>query len=275
MQNTNIGLRTSIAISAIVVMWASAFAVIRFALLAFSPGELTLLRFLFASAAFGVIVALHRPPSLSCKDIPFIALLGLFGITFYHLALNYGEQRVTAGATSFLISSAPVFTALLATVMLLERLSLITWPGITIGILGVAIITIGKAGGIGLEPRAFIILFAAISSSLYTVLQKRHVARYPPLVFSVYTVWIGTIPLVVFMPTLFQTLPSAPVTAICAVAYLGILPGCIAYILWVYCLRELSASRLSVSSTLILFWQYSLPGSGLKKYLTSCHWLVV
>jgi hypothetical protein len=84
-------------------MWASAFAVITFALLAFSPGELTLLRFLFASAAFGVIVALHRPPSLSCKDIPFIALLGLFGITFYRLVLNYGEQRVTAGATSFLL----------------------------------------------------------------------------------------------------------------------------------------------------------------------------
>jgi drug/metabolite transporter (DMT)-like permease len=133
------------------------------------------------------------------------------------------------------ISSAPVFTVLLATVMSLERLSLITWLGITLGILGVAIIT----GGIGLEPRAFMILF---SSSLYTVFQKRHVARYPPLMFSAYTVWIGTIPLVVFMPTLFQTLPSAPVTAICAMAYLGIFPGCI---LWVYCLRELPASRLS------------------------------
>jgi len=228
-----------------VVMWASAFAVIRFTLLAFSPGELTLLRFLFASATFGVFVALRRPPSPRCKDIPFIALLGFFGITFYHLALNYGEQRVTAGAASFLVSSAPVFTALLAIVMLRERPSLITWLGITIGILGVAIITIGKAGSIGLEPRAFVILLAAISSSLYTVLQKRRVAHYPPLVFSAYAVWIGTVPLVVFMPSLFRALPSAPVTAICAAAYLGIFPGCIAYILWVYCLRELSASRLS------------------------------
>lgn len=237
--------RVLVAIGAMLSMWASAFAGIRFSLLTFSPGELTLLRFLIASAAFGVIAVSCRLPKPRRKDLPMIALLGFFGITFYHLALNYGEKTITAGAASLLVSSAPVFTTLLAAVILKEKPSLIGWLGTTIGLLGVAIITLGEGGNLGLEPRAWVVLLASISSSLYTVIQKQYVMRYPPMVFSAYTVWTGTVPLLIFMPALLETLRAAPAAAIGTVVYLGIFPGCIAYILWVYCLRHVPASRLS------------------------------
>jgi len=233
------------AVAAMLLFWASAFAAIRSALSAFTPGELALLRFLVASATLGGF-SLARQVSLpKLRDLPMIFLLGFFGITVYHLALNYGEVVVTAGAASLLIASAPIFTALLAVPILGERLGVLGWLGIVIGFAGVALIALGEGGGVRLEPRALVILLASVSASLYSVFQKRYIVRYPPLAFTTYVIWAGTLPLLVFAPGLASALRTAPVGAVAAVAYLGIFPGGIAYVLWVYGLTRLSASRLS------------------------------
>ena len=54
---------------------------------------------------------------------PGLILSGAIGITFYNLALNYGETRVTAGAASLLIASTPIWTALAARFWLHEKLN--------------------------------------------------------------------------------------------------------------------------------------------------------
>ncbi|HDI11852.1 MAG TPA: DMT family transporter [Candidatus Acetothermia bacterium] len=233
------------AVAAMLLFWASAFAGIRNALSAFPPGELALLRFLFASATLGLLIMFRRPSLPRLRDLPMIFLLGLLGITVYHLCLNWGEVVVTAGAASLLIASAPMFTALLAAWMLGERLSPRGWLGIVIGFLGVGLITLGEGQAFRLEPRALVIVLASISTSLYTVLQKKYIVRYPPLVFTTYVVWAGTLPLFFFAPGLISSLRTAPAEAIAVVAYLGAFPGGIAYALWVYGLSKISASRLS------------------------------
>ena len=245
MNGQGLGWRVWAAVAVMLLLWASAFAAIRAALLAFPPGELALLRFLVASATLGGITVARRAPLPRRRDLPVLFLLGLTGITFYHLALNSGEVVVTAGAASLLIASAPMFTALLATFVLGERLPPLGWLGIGLGLVGVALISLGEGGGVRLEPRALVILGAAISASLYTVLQKRYIVRYPPLAFTTYFVWAGTIPLLVFLPGLLKELPHAPPAAIAAAVYLGVFPAGLAYVLWVYCLTVLSASRLS------------------------------
>ena len=233
------------AVAVMLLLWASAFAAIRAALPAFPPGELALFRFLVASATLGALSAASRAPLPKLRDLPVITLLGLSGITLYHLALNYGEVVVTAGAASLLIASAPMFTALLAVLWLGERLTPVGWLGIALGLLGVALISLGEGGGLRLEPRALVILGAAVAASVYTVLQKRYIVRYPPLAFTTYLVWAGTIPLLFFLPGLVRSLGEAPPGAIAAVVYLGVFPAGIAYVLWVYCLTVLPASRLS------------------------------
>ena len=39
-------------------------------------------------------------------DLPRLMLLGVLGFAFYHVALNYGEMTVTAGAAS--VSGVPL-----------------------------------------------------------------------------------------------------------------------------------------------------------------------
>ncbi|QAA76056.1 MAG: Permease of the drug/metabolite transporter (DMT) superfamily [Candidatus Bipolaricaulis sibiricus] len=245
MTRTPIDGRLSLAVAAMLVMWASAFAAIRGALPFFSPGALALLRFLFASATLGALSLARGLPRPRRRDLPILLGLGLLGITIYHLCLNWGQQTVTAGAASLLIASAPMVTALLARLLLKEALGRWAWAGIVLGFGGIALITLGEGQELRVEPGALVILLAAVSASLYSVLQKKHVGRYPPLVFTTYVVWAGTIPMLVFLPHLMKALQTAPPAAIASVAYLGAFPGGLAYVLWVYGLSRTTASRLS------------------------------
>ena len=239
------------------LLWTSAFAGIRAGLSGYPPFELALLRFLIASVAlliYGVFAGL-RPPRRS--DLPALALLGFLGFTVYHLALNYGEQTVSAGSASMLISSGPIFTALLASVFLGERLNLWGWLGIFTGFFGVVVIALGEGGGLGFDRGAFWIVLAAFSTSLYFVFQKPLHAGYSPLELTTYTLWAGTLWMLPFAPGLVGSLRQAPPAATWSAVYLGVGPAALAYVLWNYGLSRSPASRVTsflyVSPVLAVF----------------------
>jgi len=233
------------ALFVVILLWASAFAGIRAGLIGYSPFELASLRFLIASfvlLVYGAAVGL-RPPAR--KDLPALAGLGLFGFAVYHLALNYGEQTVSAGAASMLIASGPIFTSLLATAFLGERLRIWGWLGILLGFIGVALIAAGEGSGASFEPGTFWIILAAFSASLYFVFQKPLHGRYSPLELTTYTLWAGTLWMLPFAPGLLGTIRQAPLPTTWSVIYLGLGPAALAYVLWNYALSRLPASRVS------------------------------
>jgi drug/metabolite transporter (DMT)-like permease len=237
--------RTLFALAFTLVIWASAFAGIRAGLRAYSPANLAVLRFLIASSVLAIYagIAHFRRPEL--RDLPGLALTGVIGITFYNLALNYGETRVTAGAASLLISSTPIWTALAARFWLHEKLTAIGWCGVFVSFAGIALIASGEGEGIRLSPKALIILAAAVSSALYMILQKHYLGRYSALEFTAYSIWFGTALMLPFASGLVHTLRVAPASATLAVIYLGIFPGALAYVAWAYVLSHGAAGRTS------------------------------
>lgn len=234
--------RTLTALAITLLFWASAFAAIRAGLAAYEPGHLALLRFLVASAALAVYALVTRMPLPRRVDLPRIALLGFIGITLYHLALNYGEETVTAGAASMLIAAAPAITALLATRFLGERLRLLGWLGIGISFAGVALIALGEGDGVRFDPGALLILFSALATSVYFVFQKPMYKRYTSFQFTAYSIWAGTLFMLVLLPGLPQAIERAPPGATLAVIYLGIFPAALAYMTWTYALSRAPAS---------------------------------
>jgi len=237
--------RALVVLGATLVLWASAFAGIRAGLHAYSPGQLAVLRFLVASLTLAVYAgAAHfRGPEL--RDIPGFALNGIIGITFYNLALNYGETRVSAGAASLLIASTPIWTALLAAVALRERISLRGCLGVLVSFAGVALIASGEGEGIHLSPQALIILAAAITSAVYMVQQKHFLGRYSALEFTAYSIWSGTLFMLPFGGGLFHVMRTAPASSTLAIIYLGVFPGALAYVGWAYVLSHGPAGRTS------------------------------
>jgi len=233
------------------VLWASAFAGIRAGLHAYSPGQVAVLRFLVASLTLAVYagVAHFRRPEI--RDIPGLILSGIIGITFYNLALNYGETRVSAGAASLLIASVPIWTVVVASFTLHERLAPRRWLGVLVSFAGVALIASGEGAGIHLSPQALIILAAAVTSAVYMVQQKHFLGRYSALEFTAYSIWSGTVFMLPFGKGLFQTIVSAPASATAAVVYLGVFPGALAYVAWAYVLSHGPAGRTSTLLYLI------------------------
>jgi drug/metabolite transporter (DMT)-like permease len=243
--------RALLALTAALVLWASAFAGIRAGLHAYSPGQLAVLRFLVASLTLAVYagVAHFRRPEL--RDIPGLIISGIIGITFYNLALNYGETRVSAGAASLLIASVPIWTVVVANFTLRERLTPRRWLGVLVSFAGVALIASGEGEGIHLSRQALIILAAAVTSAVYMVQQKHFLGKYSALEFTAYSIWSGTVFMLPFGKGLFHIIATAPASVTAAVVYLGIFPGALAYVAWAYVMSHGPAGRISTLLYLI------------------------
>jgi drug/metabolite transporter (DMT)-like permease len=239
--------RALLALAATLLLWSSAYAGIRAGLRGYSPSQLALLRFLIASLALAAYAATVHFRRLALRDVPGILLAGAVGITFYNIALNYGEIRVTAGAASLLIASTPIWTAILATILLHERLTALGWVGVFISFAGVALIATGEEGGVHLSRQAFVILAAALASASYMILQKHFLERYSALEFTAYSIWLGTLLMIPFGRGLLTALHRATTSSTVSVIYLGVFPAAFAYVAWAYVMSHGSAGGTTSS----------------------------
>src|SRR5581483_11301662 len=196
--------------------------------------HLAIVRFLVASVVLFIYACMAHFRRPAFRDLPGLALTGLIGISFYNIALNYGETRVTAGAASLIIASTPIWTALLAMIFLHEHLTSMGWIGVILSFAGVALIASGEGGGLHPSPQALIILACAMSSAVYMILQKHYLGRYSALEFTAYSIWLGTIFMLPFARGLGSALAHASLSATAAAIYLGIFPAAIAYLAWAY-----------------------------------------
>jgi drug/metabolite transporter (DMT)-like permease len=235
--------RVPAALVVTTILWASAFAGIRAGLEAYGPGQVALIRFLVASGVLAGYAAITRMRLPERKDLPAVFLAGFLAFTVYHVALNYGEVTVSAGAASILIATAPVFTALLAVAFLGEALRALIWVGMALSFCGTALISLGEGEGLSLDPRAFVILLAALSTSVYFVFQKPYLQKYGALAFTTYAIWAGTLLTLVFLPGLVSQVQIAPVGTTIAMVYLGVFPTAIAYVTYAYTFSRMAASR--------------------------------
>ncbi|MGV2442481.1 EamA family transporter, partial [Bacillus atrophaeus] len=69
------------------------------------------------------------------KDIHVILLLGLLGISLYHILINIGEKTVSAGIASLLVTTAPIISAVLSRLFFSEHFGFTKWIGSVISLL--------------------------------------------------------------------------------------------------------------------------------------------
>lgn len=240
-----------LAMAFVVGCWGYSPTGIHIGLRAYDPGHLALLRFLLASA-FMAVVAVFRGISLpKIRDLPLLFALGFFAVSLHHVALNFGQQSVSAGASSVLAQSTPLFSTLLARFVFKDRVSAWRWGCVFLGLIGVVIVVAGDHGLGSIDAHGLLILLAAVSWSFYFALQKHHSRRYDGLTLVCYTVWFGTLLLLVYLPGLVSQVITAPVEVQFAVIGLGIFPSALAYLAWAYVLTHVDLSRVTMTLYLI------------------------
>ncbi|PRW85930.1 EamA family transporter [Pseudomonas simiae] len=249
--NTPSPLKLTLVIASVILCWAYSPIGVHMGLHSYGPGQLALLRFLIASvfmAGVALVMSIGRP---RLWDLPWLLVLSFFGVFLHHTSLNYGQQFVTAGASSVLAQSAPLFSVLIAFFCLKERVSLWRWSCVLLGLLGVLVVIWGDHGVGNIDPRGLLLLLAAVSWSLYFAIQKHYAHRYSPLTMACYMVWGGTLMLCVNLPGLSSAVVQAPLPENLAVLVLGIFPSALAYLAWGYVLKHVEVSRASVAMYLI------------------------
>jgi drug/metabolite transporter (DMT)-like permease len=234
--------RLAAAAIAALVFWASAFVGTRVALASFSPGELALYRYGVASLTLLLLAWWLRPPLPRPGDLPRLALTGAIGIGVYTLALNTGQQTISAGAASFIVNTAPLFSVLLACVVLKERLAWSGWAGLVVSLVGIGLISSAESDG-GISHGALLVFLAAIAWAIYQIVQKPLLGYYGAIGVVCYAIWFGTLLFSPFLPGLLAAAAEAPPSHHATVVYLGVLPGALAFLAWSYLLAHLTVAR--------------------------------
>jgi drug/metabolite transporter (DMT)-like permease len=225
--------RATAALTLTVVLWAMAFPAIRVGVAAYGPVGLSVLRLLVASVALAVAAPLLGVRLPRRSDLPLILLCGLTGMTAYQLLLNWGEVHVPAGTASLLVSTAPVFSVLLARLFLCERLSWPTVLGSAVALAGSALIAL-SGGDAHYATAAWAVLAAALVQGVYHFACKPLLRRYTGLEVACYAMWTGTAVLLPFAPAALGRIGAAPLGATLSVLLLGLLPSAVGFVTWGY-----------------------------------------
>ncbi|MGR3778535.1 DMT family transporter [Bacillus paramycoides] len=230
-----------------ILIWGTAFPGIRMGLEAYTPEHLTLLRLLIASLILLLFSFIYKLRLPDLKDIPVIFIFGALGFTIYHIALNYGEQNVNAGPASLIVSVTPILTAILASVFMNEKMKLNGWIGGVISLVGITFLSLSQGDSIQLNSGVLLILLAAFSESLFFVFQKSYLKKYGFLPFTIYTIWSGTVCMLIFLPGIYQEIVAAPIETTLSVIYLGVFPTVLPYIALAYITSHAGASEATSS----------------------------
>ncbi|MFD3198575.1 DMT family transporter [Bacillus sp. LR_5] len=233
--------------SLMIGLWASAFPGIRAGLEGYTPEHLALFRLLIGSMALLLFAVLTQMRLPDLKDIPAIFLLGFLGFAFYHILLNIGEKTVSAGVASLLVTTAPIFSAMLSRLFYKEHFGFTKWLGSMISLLGVLLIAFGAGDFTYSMSGILVILLAAFSESIYFVFQARYIKKYGFIPFVTFTIWGGTIPMLVFLPGLGEEMMNASISATLSIVYLGLLPTVIPYFALAYVTSLVGASEATLS----------------------------
>ncbi|HET8986728.1 MAG TPA: DMT family transporter [Trueperaceae bacterium] len=259
----------TVAVALIVVagVWGSAFPMIKIGLVDFSAPHFTLLRHLVASIAYLPLLLVSRARLVPRRrDLPHFALLGILGFFVYHLALNFGSTRVSAGAASLIIATAPAITAIVAAFLIRDRLPPLGWFGSALSFAGISFIVLGDADAAGTAGAtapaaaltggftvyAWFIVIAAVATAFFAVLQRPLFARYRPIEVAAFATWSGTVPMLVFVPGIVEAVAAASGGSLGAAIYSGVFPSAIAYTLFAFALSRASA-------TIVTAWLYIVP----------------
>jgi drug/metabolite transporter (DMT)-like permease len=179
--------------------------------------------------------------------VPRLLLIGFFNVAGYHLSLNYAEVSVSAGLAGLLISLGPVFSTLLAVVLLKEKIGRRLILAIILAVSGAAILSVGDLSGGSAAYGPLAVVLAALSYALFAVLAKPLVNKYGALPVAIWAGLIGTVMLLPLISASFiSDVSSLSVTGWEALLYLSILSTVMGYSLFYTLVEKGGVSRVMI-----------------------------
>ena len=165
------------------VVWGTTFVSSKYLLQEFAPTEILFFRYLLGLGALFLFYPKRLKGTTWKQEVAF-ALAGLCGITLYTLMENTALTLTQASNVGVVVSSAPLFTAILVSIFLKEeKISFYFFIGFISAMLGIALISFHGSSHLELNPIGDLLAVgAAIAWGFYNILlRKIHQFGYHPI----------------------------------------------------------------------------------------------
>lgn len=215
-----------------------------------SPFEIAFLRATFGGLLFVLHALFTGTLRLQRRSdaLAFVAF-SLFGVTLFFTSLNMAIDLGGVSLAFILLYTAPAFVAVLAALLLGERLTPSKAVLVLISIVGVALVA--RAGGGGVNVTAASItwgLVAGLSYSTYYLFGKWVLQRYEPATIYAFILPLGALSLLPLVP--FDSVRLATPALWLDVALMAGLSTYVAYLVYYLGLKRVEASRAVLVATI-------------------------
>lgn len=181
-------------------------------------------------------------------------MLALLNITSWNMLIAFGVGMIPSGRAAILAYTMPVWAVPLSVWLLGERISRAKLAGLALGLGGLALLLAESFAGLGRAPLgSLLVLGAALSWALGTVLQKRFPVRLPVGLYTAWIMLLGGVP--IFAGALifddWGALRNVGVTAWLGTAYNVLIAFAFAHWAWIKIATSVPVSVFSISMLLI------------------------
>lgn len=214
------------------------------------PYAFILLRLAPAACIYGLLWWKYGHQNVARKHWPVLILCGFFGAAFNQLTFFKGLSLTTPINAALIMILVPVFTMILASFILREKITLKKIIGIILGLTGAAYIIFNGSAAVQqliFSKGDFLVFLNALSYAFFLVLIKPLTKKYHPLTILFWTFTFGCL---ISLPFGWQEMQSVqwsqmPISALLAIAYVIVFTTCVTYLLNAYAMVHASATLVS------------------------------
>ncbi len=237
-----------------IVLWGSSFIADKIAYSSFSPLLLCMIRFFISSLILTAVrIIRHDHVKMRKEDRKDILLSALFGITAYYAFENVAVSLTAASDASLITAAYPAVTVLVGMIFYHVFVSRKQILGITISMIGVALLTVMDAStsAPGRLTGNLLLILNGFFWAFYIYMIQHAAPHYDSITLSTYLITIGT---VLFVPFVFLETPVIQnITPVSVFAVIYLSAGCtvLALLLYNYSLKGISAAAAAVLMNLM------------------------
>ena len=242
----------------IAIIWALNFSVVKVSLQEIDSLSFNALRYILAAGLLAY-TARARGYSLKVDREDFWPPVGiaLVGNVLYQLFFIIGVDYTYSANAAVILGTIPVWVALLSHLFTDEKLTRYKSIGIGLAFTGIVLIVTGSKAGISIASKTFlgdvIILCAAISWGVYTILAKRFLKKYPSTQFTGVMSIVGMVFLLIIgLPNLLHVnWTGISLKGWGGIFYSGLLSIGLAYLIWNNSVSKIGAVRTAAYQNLV------------------------
>ncbi|MBI9106952.1 MAG: DMT family transporter [Spirochaetales bacterium] len=239
------------------IAWGSLYPVSKYIMTELNPLTLSFLRYFFGIIAltpFFIVEIQKKSDQIKAKDYLVFALTGFLGITIFAIFLFYGIKLSTASNGSIIANTQPLFTALLAPLLIHERINKFQILGLIIGFIGMLLVVTGGnfnnlSIGSSVLTGNLLLACAAVSMSIYSIFLKSSIRKFGGMIPTFLSMAAGTALLLlinIFSEGFISDLKVlARPSDLLLIVYLGCISTAFAYILFNNSLRYIDVIKAS------------------------------